>query len=48
MDATREARLSSFEKDLGLQGSQFNTAVSILIVGYVSTRPDILHVKSMC
>ncbi|KAH7069781.1 major facilitator superfamily domain-containing protein [Paraphoma chrysanthemicola] len=37
MDRTNiaQARLSSFEKDLGLKGSQFNTAVSILNVGYV-------------
>ncbi|KAK6206541.1 hypothetical protein LQW54_007611 [Pestalotiopsis sp. IQ-011] len=30
-----QARLSSFEKDLGLVGSQFNVAVSILNVGYM-------------
>ncbi|KAH9210361.1 major facilitator superfamily domain-containing protein [Leptodontidium sp. 2 PMI_412] len=29
------AKLKSFEKDLGLKGSQFNTAVSILNVGYM-------------
>lgn len=30
-----QARLSSFEKDLGLKGNQFNVAVSILNVGYM-------------
>ncbi|KAH7345809.1 major facilitator superfamily domain-containing protein [Pyrenochaeta sp. MPI-SDFR-AT-0127] len=30
-----QAKLSSFEKDLGLKGNQFNVAVSILNVGYV-------------
>ncbi|KAH7146522.1 major facilitator superfamily domain-containing protein [Dactylonectria macrodidyma] len=30
-----QARLSSFEEDLGLVGSQFNVAVSILNVGYM-------------
>jgi hypothetical protein len=31
----RQAKLDSFEKDLGLVGDQFNVAVSILNVGYV-------------
>lgn len=31
----RQARLSSFEADLGLTGNQFNVAVSILNVGYM-------------
>lgn len=31
----RQARLSSFEEDLGMTGSQFNVAVSILNVGYM-------------
>ncbi|OAK99377.1 MFS general substrate transporter [Phaeosphaeriaceae sp. SRC1lsM3a] len=30
-----QAKLDSFEKDLGLRGNQFNVAVSILNVGYV-------------
>ncbi|KAF2011513.1 MFS general substrate transporter [Aaosphaeria arxii CBS 175.79] len=30
-----QAKLNSFEKDLGLKGNQFNVAVSILNVGYV-------------
>lgn len=30
-----QARLSSFEEDLGLKGNQFNVAVSILNVGYM-------------
>ncbi|CAH0051701.1 unnamed protein product [Clonostachys solani] len=30
-----QARLSSFEKDLGLKGNEFNVAVSILNVGYM-------------
>ena len=30
-----QAKLSSFEKDLGLKGNQFNVAVSILNVGYM-------------
>jgi len=29
----RQAKLGGFEKDLGLVGDQFNTAVSILNVG---------------
>ncbi|RSL63817.1 hypothetical protein CEP53_004302 [Fusarium sp. AF-6] len=43
-----QARLSSFEQDLGLKGNQFNVAVSILNVGYMlinmlltRTRPSI-------
>jgi MFS transporter, ACS family, DAL5 transporter family protein len=31
----RQARLSTFEADLGLVGSQFNVAVSILNIGYM-------------
>ena len=31
----RQARLNSFEKNLGLKGNQFNTAVSLLNVTYV-------------
>lgn len=31
----RQARLSSFEEDLGLVGTQFNVAVSILNIGYM-------------
>jgi hypothetical protein len=31
----RQAKLDSFEEDLGLVGNQFNVAVSILNVGYV-------------
>lgn len=31
----RQARLDSFEKDLGLVGNQFNIAVAILNVGYM-------------
>ncbi|KAF4908277.1 putative transporter [Colletotrichum viniferum] len=30
-----QARLSTFEKDLGLTGNQFNVAVSILNIGYM-------------
>lgn len=30
-----QARLDSFEKDLGLVGNQFNVAVAILNVGYM-------------
>lgn len=30
-----QARLNTFEKDLGLKGDQFNTAVSILNIGYM-------------
>ncbi|VUC26060.1 unnamed protein product [Clonostachys rosea] len=30
-----QARLSSFEKDLGLKGNEFNVAVSILNIGYM-------------
>lgn len=29
-----QAKLNSLEADLGLEGDQFNTAVSILNVGY--------------
>lgn len=35
LTASRQAKLDSFEKDLGLVGNQFNVAVSILNVGYV-------------
>jgi hypothetical protein len=30
-----QARLNNFEHDLGLEGTDFNVAVSILNVGYV-------------
>lgn len=33
----RQAKLDSFERDLGLEGNQFNVAVSILNVGCVSS-----------
>lgn len=33
-----QARISSIEEDLGLQGAQFGTAVSILSVGSVMKR----------
>ncbi|KAI4726124.1 hypothetical protein E4T49_06117 [Aureobasidium sp. EXF-10728] len=32
------ARLGSFEKDLGLQGTQYNTIISIFFVGYILTQ----------
>ncbi|KAF2820461.1 MFS general substrate transporter [Ophiobolus disseminans] len=34
-NAIAQARLNDLEKDLGMSGVQFNTAVSILFVGYV-------------
>ncbi|KAL1956114.1 hypothetical protein VTO42DRAFT_7633 [Malbranchea cinnamomea] len=33
-----QARLNGLEDDLGMHGSQFNTAISILFVGYVLTQ----------
>lgn len=32
------ARLGSFEKDLGLHGTQYNTIISIFFVGYILTQ----------
>ncbi|KAI5237101.1 hypothetical protein E4T43_08199 [Aureobasidium subglaciale] len=32
------ARLGSFEQDLGLRGTQYNTIISILFVGYILTQ----------
>jgi MFS family permease len=32
------ARLGTFEKDLGLHGSQYNTIISIFFVGYILTQ----------
>lgn len=37
-NAIAQARLNNLEKDLGLVGSQFNVAVSILFVGYVQNQ----------
>ncbi|KAI1475865.1 MFS transporter [Daldinia eschscholtzii] len=34
-NAIAQARLNHFESDLGMSGNEFNTAVSILFVGYV-------------
>ncbi|KAI2641794.1 MFS transporter [Hypomontagnella submonticulosa] len=34
-NAIAQARLNHFEHDLGMSGNQFNTAVSILFIGYV-------------
>lgn len=33
-----QARLNGLEEDLGMHGSQFNTTISILFVGYVLTQ----------
>lgn len=32
------ARLGSFEKDIGLEGNQYNTIISIFFVGYILTQ----------
>ena len=37
-----QAKLNNFEKDLGLVGENFNTAVSILNVGYEGLNSHIL------
>lgn len=34
-NALPQARLNSLEEDLGLEGVQYNTAISILFVGYL-------------
>ena len=34
-NAIAQARLNDLEEDLGMSGSDFNTAVSVLFVGYV-------------
>jgi hypothetical protein len=34
-NAIAQARLNGLEEDLGLEGSQYNTCISILFVGYV-------------
>jgi hypothetical protein len=34
-NALPQARLNSLEKDLNLKGVQYNTAISILFVGYL-------------
>lgn len=33
-NAIAQARLNGLEDDLGLEGSQYNTCISILFVGY--------------
>lgn len=33
-----QARLNNLEKELGMHGTQFNTTISILFVGYVLTQ----------
>lgn len=37
-NALASARLNNIEADLGMQGFEFNTAISILFVGYVLTQ----------
>ncbi|KAI1993871.1 hypothetical protein LOZ54_001223 [Ophidiomyces ophidiicola] len=37
-----QARLNGVEKELGMHGSQFNTAISILFVGYILTQVPML------
>lgn len=32
------ARLGTFEKDIGLHGTQYNTIISIFFVGYILTQ----------
>lgn len=34
-NALAQARLNNLEKELGMHGTQFNTTISILFVGYV-------------
>lgn len=34
-NALPQARLNTLEEDLGLKGVQYNTAISILFVGYI-------------
>lgn len=34
--AIASARLNGLEEDLGLEGNQYNTCISILFVGYVT------------
>jgi hypothetical protein len=35
-NALVNAKLNSLEKDLGLKGTQYNTLISILFVGYIA------------
>lgn len=35
-NAVTNAKLNNLSRDLGLKGSEYNTAISILFVGYVS------------
>lgn len=37
-NAIAQARLNNLEEDLGMTGTQFNTAVSVLFVGYILTQ----------
>jgi hypothetical protein len=35
-NALPNARIQGIEKDLGLKGDQFNTAISVLFAGYIA------------
>jgi hypothetical protein len=39
-NAIANARLNNLEEDLGLVGTQYNTCISILFVGYVEESPS--------
>lgn len=41
-NAIANARLNNLEDDLGLVGTQYNTCISILFVGYVAPLPRLL------
>lgn len=39
-NALASARVQGIEADLGMVGTQFNTAISVLFVGYIGERPS--------
>ena len=46
-NALPQARLNTLEKDLNLKGVQYNTAISILFVGYLLMQSMLYRFSSM-
>jgi hypothetical protein len=42
-NALPQARLNTLEEDLNLKGVQYNTAISILFVGYLLMQGTLVH-----
>lgn len=48
LSSNSQARISSLDQDLNLEGSEFSTAVSILVVGYVNFLESLLALNHRC